>query len=130
MIDDVAAFLVSKGITGVSALGTDLFINWMPEKPDTLTVLTETAGRTPYYLMGGATPVESPGFQVRCRGPIAGAAETRDRIRSIWDALVNLSGATLNGHAYINIEAADSVAYLGRDVNSRPEYVANFMVIV
>jgi hypothetical protein len=130
MPEDVASHLVSTG--RITALGTDCFINWMPETPDAVVVLTETGGSAPEYSLGGSQPpvLRSYGLQVRVRGAITGAQAARTLIENIWSDLGLVSSRTINSTVYHVIVPVSSPMYLGRDTNERPEFTANFIAEV
>ena len=130
MVDDAATYLCTLGITGVTSVGANVFKNWRPEEPDSVTVLTETGGARPVGSMGAAAPVERPGLQVICRGAANTDPEARDRIYNVWRALVLVVDMDMGGNHYRCIEALDQPAYMSHDHNERPLYVANFVVTV
>ncbi len=126
MPEDVGLYLVSK--SRVTALGTDYFINWLPESPDIAVVLTETSAPAPEYTLGGENnpAVLQYGLQVRVRGTITGAQAARTLIENVWRDL-DIVDRTLSSTRYYRIAPTGGPMYLGRDANERPEFTANFI---
>ncbi|MFO7253131.1 MAG: minor capsid protein [Actinomycetes bacterium] len=121
LLDDIASYLASQGITGV-------YKGYMPDQPDDLVALFEYAGSPTELTMGEGDPVvERPGLQVRVRNRSYPAG--RAKIGEVVDALHGLAGATINGTRYLLVRALQSPASLGLDAKNRSEFVVNFEVV-
>lgn len=121
MLDDIAAYLQQRGISGVHK-------GFMPDKPDNIVALFEYAGEPTELMMGPDDPVlERPGLQVRVRDKSYSAG--RARIQAVVDALHGLANEVLGDRRYLLIQANQSPESLGLDQNNRSEFVVNFSVL-
>jgi len=121
LLDDIAAILQQRGVTGV-------YKGFMPDQPDNIVALFEYAGEPMELTMGDDDPVlERPGLQVRVRDTSYPAG--RAKIGQIVDFLHGLSEVVVNGTRYLLIRANQSPESLGLDANNRSEFVCNFSVL-
>lgn len=124
-MDEIATYLAGKN---VGTVGTDLFLGFLPDKPDNLVALFEYAGDPMELTMGSSDPVlERPGLQVRVRNTSYSAA--RSNIEAVVDELHGLAEQTLTNKRYLLIKANQSPESLGLDANMRSEFVCNFSVL-
>lgn len=125
MLDAVADYLATKDI---GTVGTDLFMGFLPDKPDNLVALFEYAGDPMEMTMGsGGSVLERPGLQVRVRNTSYSAAKTK--IEDVVDELHGLANETLSNKTYLLIKANQSPESLGLDASFRSEFVVNFSVL-
>lgn len=125
LLDEIATYLEDKN---VGTVGTDLFMGFMPDKPDNCVALFEYAGEPMELTMGSGDPtLERPGLQVRVRNTSYSAA--RSKIEDVVDAFHGLANQTLSGTRYLLIKANQSPESLGLDQNNRSEFVVNFSVL-
>lgn len=127
--EDIATYCANEGL---GTLGTDIFINDLPDTPgypDNLIVFTDTAGFPPDHAMGGPStnPVfENPGIQVLVQN---NSSETA--LDTCYDALQLLDGLkdqTIDSVSYLLVTALQSPFILGKDENDRYRVVCNFIV--
>lgn len=121
LLDDIKDTLADNNL---GTFGTDLFIGYMPDKPDNLICLFEYGGSPPDIVSG--VDEENPSFQVRVRNTNYSAARTK--IESVVNVLHRIANETINDTFYLSIFANQSPASIGRDANNRAEIVVNFRV--
>jgi len=123
MLDDIAAYLATKGI---GTVGVNIFEGSRPATPNQLVAVYQYAGEVPALVYG--VKMEYPGLQVWSRAtsePVA--IQLLDKV---VDALHGLSEYSTNYARYLCIEARSSPMDMGADANGRLEYVVNFRVIM
>lgn len=123
MVEEIGTFLAAAG---VGTLGTDLFIDNMPDSPDTCVAVIESiVGLPPTRTLGSGLPVtEMPRFQVYARA--ASKTTAHAKAKAAWDALEVVADQTLSGTRYERIEALQSPFLLKRDDADRWVFLANF----
>jgi hypothetical protein len=121
---DIIARLVTAGV--VSALGTDVFVGYMPSTPDNVVSVTAYGGSPPITTHDGAV-MHRPSVQVRVRNSAQSTGWTK--INSIYTALHGIANTTLNGSVYLLILANQEPQPMGIDKNGRWEFVQNFSLI-
>jgi hypothetical protein len=131
MLSEVSAYLASNS---VGVVGTSIFLDYLPDAPDTVVALFAYPGAGPTSMMGGASGaavVRNPRLQVLTRGTPdgAGTVAARAAIDSIYALLEQVVNTTLSSVRYLSIEAVDEPALLERDDTQRPVYVCNFEVM-
>lgn len=109
-----------------AATGWSIHVGDFPESPDTVILCTVTGGRAPYpHLL-----INEPSVQVMVRGAKSGYEAASTKIRNVVDALLGMNSTTLGGDVYRSCNQIGDVAYLSKDSNMRPIFVANFWFIV
>jgi hypothetical protein len=132
--DDIAVFLAAVGLAqGPWAIGTNIFIDVLPETPDFCMSLKQYAGRGPQQVYGGRVAYEYPRLQVRCRGhnrssQTGGYTEAMTLSNDVLKALVAISNQTLSGVYYLSVNPLSSPVLLNRDANDRPVFVCNYEI--
>lgn len=131
MLDEVSTYLQTNG---VGTVGTVVFLDYLPDTPDTVVSLFANPGSPPTTVMGGssgAAVVRNPRLQVFTRGTAdgAGVVAARVAIDAIYALLEQVVNTTLSSVRYLSIEAVDEPALLERDEQQRPVYVCNFEVM-
>ena len=129
LLNEVGTYLQANAI---GTLGTDLFLGFMPEKPDACVALYETGGLEPYRAMRGSpgSPVaERPRIQIVCRNTQYEYAAAREKARAINVLLDQLGETTLSGTRYLWVAAAQSPFLMGRDDARRVLIAVNFDVV-
>lgn len=109
--------------TNYGALGTSIFIDYMPPTPDNCIGVFGYAGQPPEHMHepGG---IGKPGIQIRVRN--TSAATGRALIETIFTELDGIVNQNLLGTYYLAIWANQSPEPLGKDENGRAEFVQNF----
>lgn len=121
LLDDMKAALEAAGIT------TPIYTGWQPADPGDCITLNEYAGRPPETLV----EVETPGLQIRIRGE-AGENDyqkTRALSQTIFNLLHDKKNFKAGAGEYIHVTAQQSPFFLERDINNRPEFIINFLVM-
>lgn len=124
VLDELGTYLVGAGV--VTAKGTDLFLNYIPDSPSTCTVLVRYEGAPAEQGFGvDGIQYETPGVQVRCRGEEddEGAAETQ--AAAVANALAKIQGNVLSGTQYLMVRVLQAPFELERDENDRPTWAFN-----
>lgn len=125
--DDLCQYLASLG---VGALGTDLFLGFIPDK-STSTTIIETGGMAPYHDYGPEEILDRPSVQIRVRNPnyMTGRNKIED-VRNILDGIANWP---INGTRYLSITAMSDPVYLGKISTSQGEaheFAINFSAML
>jgi hypothetical protein len=124
LLSEIASYLEASG---VGTRAEDLFAGEIPiDAPAFAIGLLETGGGPPRFVHErNDRRVESPGLQVRVRGPDYEPA--REKIEAIVQALT-FRHRVLSGVRYLSLVPTQSPFNLGRDGNERHVLVCNFEV--
>ena len=120
LLEDVAEYLEDATI---GTVGTDIFINQMPDGVDNCISLHATRGKPPEIVWDA----EFPGLFIRVRNtdPAASNAKAND----VMMALHKLTNVTMEITPYYFITADGSPEGLGMDDKKRYIYTVQFSVI-
>lgn len=124
-LNEIGAYLQANG---VGTVGTDIFLDRMPETPDTCIALFEYGGSPTHRTMNalpGTANAEVVRIQILCRA--ATHVTARSKARSIFALLDHYDG-TLSSVTYYYVMAISSPFYLKRDENERAYYACNFEI--
>lgn len=124
--DVLATYLQTQGI---GTIGTDLYIDWMPDKVDVLTSVYRLPGEGPSYVMNRGYPVNNSRAQIVTRGLPADARSPRQKIADVAALLHSLVGVTLSGMRFIACSATDDPHLLERDSKERCTYTQFWEVV-
>jgi len=127
MVEEVGAFLAAQ-LPARFTLGTNLFLNYMPDEPATATVVIEYPGSPPLDVYARKPAVEAPRFQLVCRSSGDGSGPTvgRDNADAAFMSLHAVGNQTLSGSTYLSISALQSPFLLDRDARGRVEFACNY----
>jgi hypothetical protein len=103
MLDELAMYLAaapySLGI--LSGPNQSIFLNWMPDAPNTVIVLYTYGGQPGEGGFGFAgVKDEHPGVQVQVRGANGDSSGPEILIGKVYRALAEIQGKTLQGTTY------------------------------
>jgi hypothetical protein len=116
---EVAEYLEENDI---ATLGTDLFIDTVPDVDDDIVVVYNTGGETPDIYV----PIENPTFEVLVRSMSADSAYSKAKsIKELLHLKYNVELVDDNTYFYY-IQMTGSINLLGRDEKGRIEYSLNF----
>lgn len=125
ILDGLARYLDAQhaGLTWDDTSDTgNVFVETMPQTPDTAVALFGYGGPEPDSKLG----YDTPSVQVRVRGG-RDPRTSRTLAQEIYDLLHGLGITTLpDGTVLISCEAIQSPTTLGQDGNQRHEHVVNF----
>lgn len=122
LLEELASILTAQG----HVLGTNLFLGWLPDSPDSAAALYETAGYYPLYIANLPAPgMERPGIQVLVRD--ATYATGRERIESIYQRLASIGNQVVSGRWYAAVRPMQAPFALAPDERNRPRFVVNFV---
>jgi len=122
---DIAALIEELNL---GTLGTDLFVNEEPGKPDATITVFDSGGVSPDLTFDGEN-IYYPTVMVRVRGRTDKQAITYDLAESIRDALHGLYQTTVDGTVYLLVQASGDIVRVGRDENNRPMFTVNFRLM-
>lgn len=121
--------LVAAGIgTFAASSGWGIFLGDPPDTPDSVIMVNQTGGLTPYpHLL-----VNEPSVQVFVRSARNGYQTARAKIGEVVVTLLGRGDYTdpTSGDKYHSFLQIGEIAYLGRDDNARSLFSANFRLIV
>lgn len=116
-----------------NALGTagdDLFLNSLPETPNTCGAVYETGGMPPTSGFGfPGIQHESPGVQVRFRGEPYDEDAPRIKAQTTYRLFMTIQGTTLSSTKYLTLHAEQAPFILERDGNSRVVWAFNAIAV-
>lgn len=125
MLEDIGAYMQTNGR---GTLGTDLFLNFLPEAPNSVTVLSEYMSETPKDTMGAHLPsVEMPHIQVMVRRSATDYLAARNESDLCYNLLVMVLDLVVGTYLY-TITPLDTPTLMSRDDNERPLVVCNYVV--
>lgn len=109
-------------------LGTDMFINWQPEEPDQILVLSDYSHDAPDLTFGTSAPFsEHPRLQVLVRDLPMEVVNAEARCRTAYEFLCGLADTQLViGGSRFTCIPMQTPTMIGRDAQQRVLYVANF----
>jgi hypothetical protein len=128
-IEEIGDWLASQSTAWTA--GTNLFLGFLPDKPDTCLALVDVLGfEHPAETMGNAdVNVERPQVQVLARGPANDIETPKLNIGRAYKLLRNRTSTSLGGNThYLRIGARSSPYSDGEDNNSR--YIETFTLDV
>ena len=122
MIEKVLAdYLESQGL---GTVGTDIFIERLPESPDRAIAVLRYSGRAPITVLSSRIVIEQPSVQVLVR--TTSFAESANTIYQIRDLLTSIHNTNLENLYILGILALGSPAVLERDTKNRVIMFCNF----
>lgn len=126
MVEEVGAFLAASSTR--FTIGTNLYLNFLPDEPATATALFETPGPGPLDTFSKAAAIEQPRVQLVCRssGDNTGPTIARANIDVAFTTLHSVANQVLSGSTYLRIAAVQSPFLLDRDPRGRVEFAVNF----
>lgn len=120
---DIAEILIDAGISGITAIKTDIFIGMEPAEPDACVTVYDTGGFPPevnyVYL--------KPTVQVRIRGAKGAYQLAYTKAESIRDELHAKALTTKNSTNYIAIWAMSDILFIGFE-DGKPIFTVNFRI--
>ena len=126
LLQEIGDYLTSQG---VGTLGTNMFLGYLPDAPNTAGAIYPTGGITAVHAFApgpGQAKAQRPSVQIVWRSTSFQTADTK--IRQIWALLDGLPERTLGGTRYQSIEAVADPALMNRDEQGRTIMVANFYI--
>ncbi len=125
VLDELGAFLVAEGV--VTAIGTDLFLEYMPNTPNACLLLRQTPGRPPVGGFGTAgIRFEYPNVQVVARGVKDDEQTPRALAESAYTKLAEVQAVALSGTNYLTVQPLQAPSgVLGDDELGRPRISFN-----
>ena len=123
---DIATYIA--GTLDKGTLGTDVFVNDMPDLPANQIVVYEYGGRQAELGMGNPNPdaLEYVSCQVAVRNKRADTAQAT--AYSIYNSIDGKGGLTINGVSYLFLRALQPPFPLERDKSSRVTFVFNLEI--
>lgn len=128
LLDGLARYLHGLGLVvyDPEGVGGDVFVDTMPESPDSAIALGS-------YGLGVPDPLnddDETGLQVRARGG-PDPRVSRQRCQAIYSALHGLTDVELPGGTWLSLcTAIQTPSPLGVDSTGRQEHVVNFRLIL
>jgi len=121
---EVVAHLITNGVG--TALGTDWFIQILPDKPDVVQCILPNGGAAPLRDLGSAVwSREFPTFQLQFRGARGDTEAPRIRAQAAYEAVSSIMASTLSGTFYYGGQALQAPFMLLKDEHDRTVWVFN-----
>jgi hypothetical protein len=132
LLDEIGKLLADNGI---GTINTDIFKSFMPDSPNTITTIYETAGSPPQDVMCPTVKVawENPQIQITCRSTDYQTA--RNKAEDIYSLLITIANQVLlpsssaSGALYFRITALHSPHSIGQDENARLRVICNYDIL-
>lgn len=127
--EDIATYCANQGL---GTLGTDIFVNDLPDKPgypDNLIVFNDTPGFPPDHAMGGPStnPVfENPTLQVLVQNIYSETAS--NNCYNVFQELDGLKDQTIDSVVYLLVTALNTPFIIGKDENDRYRVACDFLI--
>jgi hypothetical protein len=123
LVEELGTFLDSESTR--FTLGTNLFLNALPDEPNAAASITETPGGQPVHVLAGDLPAwENARVAVTCRS--TSSATARANINDAWFQLQEITNETLSSRSWLRCSAVQSPFLMGRDAQGRTKYQVNF----
>lgn len=124
LVEELGTFLDTESTR--FTLGTNLFLNLLPDEPNTAAAIVETGGFAPAQVMGdNMLPAwENQRVAVTCRS--TSSATARANMNDAWFQLQEVANETLSSRSWLRVSAVQSPFLLGRDPQGRVQFQANF----
>ena len=119
--------LVAAGLGTFEALtGWSIHIGREPASPDSAIIIARTGGTPPdpKWLL------DFPTFQIRVRGAKGNYKTAEIQARKVKDLLLGIASETITGDIWVSITMQSDVGFMGYDANERPNFTANFRMII
>jgi len=128
LLDDIGAYLVTQSI---GTLGSDLFLGWLPDTPDTCVAVIEGIGDEALETLGStsSTNMEQPALQIICRGAPDDYNTPRIKAEAVKAALQDVANQVLTSTLYYRIRMRHPPWPMGKDENKRFMLSTNYDVI-
>lgn len=125
MLTDIGGYIAtSMSLTA----GNGLFLNWQPESPDQIVVLTDYLHDMPDITMRGTSPLsEHPRLQLLVRDLPMEVVQCESRCRTAYGYICAIQDMSLGSKRYTAIPM-QTPTMVGRDEQQRVLYVCNFQV--
>ncbi len=106
------------------ALGTNTFLNALPDEPGTAASLVEYGGGAPDYVFANDLPVnENARVQIACRS--TSSTRARANANAAWVAVSGIANESLSGHTWLRAKPIQSPFLLRRDEQNRVIFAFN-----
>jgi hypothetical protein len=126
MVEEVATFL--DGASTRWAVGTSLFLNYLPDEPNRAGSILETGGVAPTQVFAGDLPAwENARIQLNCRS--TSSATARADANAAWYILQQVANEALSSVSYLRISPVQSPFLLERDDRGRTVFACNYDVV-
>jgi hypothetical protein len=123
--DVLATYLASQG---VGVVGTDLYIDWMPDAVDAVVSVYRVPGAGPSYFMDKSYPVNESRVQVMTRGAPLDYQGPRAKAATVAALLHPIVGQTVAGMRILAMVATDDPHLFERDAKERCTFTQYFEV--
>jgi len=128
ILESIGDYLVTNSY---GTLGTNIFLQVMPETPDVCLAVYENSGSSPEFTMGsGGIVIDYPMLQIVSRAgreDYPTARDTADSIRNLLSSIVNVTISSVN---IMRIEPMGAVNFIGVDNKYRPLVSVNYRCLV
>lgn len=123
LVEELGTYLAAASTRFI--LGTNTFLNALPDEPGTATSLIEYSGSAPDYTFSGDLPQnENAKIALTCRS--TSSTKARADIRAGWIALQGITNETLSGISWLRCAAIQSPFLFDRDELGRVLFRVNF----
>lgn len=108
----------------------NLFVDRMPDEPDTCIAVIPYTGEPPEYTHSDGTEIslEYPHVSIQVRGPLIDPSAASKMINRIYRQLPRIINTYLSGVHYVFVRPLHAPNKLNQDLNDRPLYSCSFRV--
>jgi len=132
LVNEIALRLSSQSVGGITSTASwriwyrELGAGTQGTSSQAQAIAIVPTGGFPGYVAEGTTHLTRPSFQVIVRAAHDSSTGLEAKVDAVISAL-HLYRGTLGSYKYKDIRLQGEPAYLGRDINDRPEYSLNFV---
>lgn len=128
-VADLASLLNAEAI--VTFASGKLFVDYLPETPNEVVVLSDYMADQPEWVMKATTPPspEHPRIQVMVRDDPEEVLQCEALCRTIYNRLCGIVGSTVGSYV-ATMMPLQTPTMAGRDEQKRVTYVCNFQTTV
>ena len=128
ILESIGDYLVTNSY---GTLGTNIFLQVMPETPDACIAVYENSGSSPAFTMGtGGIVIDYPMIQIVARAAREDYPTARDVAENIRNLLALVTNVTISSINIMRIEPMGSVNFIGVDNKYRPLVSVNYRCLV
>lgn len=121
--DEILSLLATAGL---GTVGTTLFKDELPDRPDVCGALFHSAGAPPQFGLGvDGIQYEMPGAQIRFRGEAFDNSTPRAKVQTAMTELAKVQARTVSGTLYLMIRPTGHPFRLERDAKNRITWAVN-----
>ena len=126
LVEELGTYLDSASTR--FTIGTNLFLNAIPDEPNTASAVVEYGGAAPDYVFGRDLPVNE-NARVAITSRSTSSTKARADAHAAWVAMQAIENESLSGTSWLRASAVQSPFLLYRDEQGRVVYQCNYQCV-